>query len=70
MSVRIVLILALIFNLPTRLIDFVLFFLHVDLDVSVFMEIPAGMVMQGAEKSKYIIELKKSLYGLRQGSFN
>lgn len=70
MSVRLVLILALIFNLPTRSIDFVLAFPQAELDVPVFMEIPAGMVVEGAEQGEYIIELKKSLYGLRQGSFN
>lgn len=70
MSVRVVLILAQLHNLPTRSIDFVLAFPQAELDIPVFMELPMGMEIEGSDKREYIILLKKSLYGLKQASYN
>ena len=44
------------------------------LEVDVFMEIPQGMVLSGVPKtgqrSKYVLKLNNSLYGLNQASAN
>ena len=56
------------------MIDFVLAFPQAKLDVDVFMKIPAGMVISGVPKtgqrSKYVLKLNSSLYGLKQASAN
>jgi hypothetical protein len=61
-----------ILKLNTQAIDFVLAFPQADLDVPVYMELPAGMILDGKgdSSSTYILRLNKSLYGLKQGSFN
>ena len=69
MSVRLLLIVALIHDLPARSIDFVLAFPQAELDVPVFMELPVGMEVARVI-GVYIIELKPSLYGLKQDSCN
>ena len=71
-SIRFLLIVAQILDLDTQAIDFVLAFPRADLDVPVYMELPAGMDLeeQGENSSRYMLRLSKSLYGLKQGSFN
>ena len=61
-SVRFLLIVAEILNLNTRAIDFVLAFPQADLDVPVYMELPAGMEING-QRSAYVLSLNVSLYG-------
>ena len=70
MSVRLMLIISIIHDLPVRSVDFVLAFPQADLDVPVFMELPAGMEIEDARPGEYVIELKKSLYGLKQSGLN
>ena len=70
MSVRLILILAIIHDLPARAIDFVLAFPQAELDTPVYMELPAGCDPDSGSRHEYIIELKKSLYGLKQASLN
>ena len=43
-----------------------------DPDVPVYMELTSGMDLEGHGKnsSKYLLKLKKSLYGLKNASFN
>ena len=57
---------AQILKLDTKEIDLLLAFPQADLDVPVFMELPAGMDLSGHgnDTSKYLLKLKKSLYGL------
>ncbi len=72
-SVRFLLILAHIFDLDTRAIDFVLAFPQAKLDVPVYMFVPAGMQLEGIPDGAYhmyILKLEKSLYGLKQASAN
>jgi hypothetical protein len=71
-SVRFLLIIAEILEIDTKAIDFVLAFPQADLDVPVYMELPAGMEISayGNYSSRYILRLRKSLYGLKQASFN
>ena len=71
-SIRFLLIIAQILDLNTQAIDFVLAFPQADLDVPVYMELPAGMDLEGKgeNSSGYVLRLNKSLYGLKQGSYN
>ena len=72
-SIRFLLVVAEILMLNTQAIDFVLVFpQQADLGVPVYMELPAGMVLEGKNKSSstYVLKSHKSLYGLKQGSFN
>ena len=74
LSVRILFALSVIHNLDIRSIDFVLAFPQSKLDVDVFfMEFPRGFapeVVPDGDTSKYVLNLNKSLYGLKQATFN
>ena len=74
MSVRFILTVAKIHDLDTQVIDFVLAFPQAKLDVDVFMELPAGMIISGipktGQRSNYVLKLNSSLYGLKQASAN
>ena len=65
-----ILILAIVHDLPAHAIDFVLAFPQAELDVPVFMELPVGCDPTFGPREDYLIELKKSLYGLKQASLN
>lgn len=70
LSVRLLLCISLINRLSTSTIDFTLAFPQADLDVDVFMELPAGMVGPDGTRKLYVLKLNKSLYGLKQASYN
>ena len=61
-----------ILKLDTKSIGFVLGFPQDNLDVPVYMELPSGMDLadHGKDSSKYLLKLKKSLYGLNNASLN
>ncbi len=63
LSVRPFLLIAKIYNLDSKAIDFVLAFPHVDLDVDIWMYLPIGFQVDGVtednSESKYILKLKK-----------
>ena len=65
-----ILILAIIHDLPACAIDFVLAFPQAKLDVPVFMELPVGTDPGSGNRADYLIEFKKSLYGSKQASLN
>ena len=65
-SVRLLLILATLYGLETKSIDFVLAFPQADLDTDVFMELPYGF--QYGYKGQYVLKLKKNLYGLKSAA--
>src|SRR6056300_1305894 len=69
-SVRFLLAVAEIMQLETQAIDFVLAFPQADLDLPVYMELPAGMELPGQSSSGHLLLLKKNLYGLKQASYN
>ena len=70
-SIRFLLVLSEIAGLESKSIDFVLAFPQADLDVPVYMELPAGMQIEGAAHPKHhVLLLRKSLYGLKQASAN
>ena len=60
MSVRLMLIISIIHDLPVRSVDFVLAFPQADLDVPVFMELPAGLELEDSRPGEYVIKLRKS----------
>jgi hypothetical protein len=54
-------------------IHFVLAFPQADLDVLVYMELPAGVDpvnVSDGDRCRYILKLNKSLYGLKQAGYN
>ena len=63
---------AKIHDLDTKVIDVVFAFPQPKLDVDVFMEIPAGMVLSGPpgsfHREKYVLKSNKSLHMLKQAS--
>ena len=61
MSVWLILILAILHDLPAQAIDFVLAFPQAELDVSVFMEFPIGTETDVIPCHKMVIQLKKLL---------
>ena len=71
-SVRFLMIVAQILKLYTKAIDFVLAFPQYDPDVPVYIELTSGMDLAGHGKdiSKYLLKLKKSLYGFKNASLN
>ena len=67
-SVRLLLVLSLIYNLETKSIDFVLAFSQAELKRDVFMALPYGFGY--GERRQYVLKLKKNLYGLSDASYN
>ena len=67
------LIVAKIHKLESKSIDFVLAFPQADLDVPVYMELPAGVTpleVEDTNRKQYVLRLNKSLYGLKQAGHN
>ncbi len=72
-SVWLLLIVAKIHGLSSKSINFVLAFLQTDLDVPVYMELPAGVNPVNVNEDnqcRYVLKLNKSLYGLKQAGYN
>jgi len=71
-SVHLLLLIAIMNDLPTTAIDFVLAFPQATLgpDERIYMEIPAGMDSPGTDRKQYVLKLKKNLYGLKQAGLN
>ena len=68
--IRALMTLAMIHHLKSTSIDFVLTFPQADLDVDIFMELPAGMDLGDYHKKDYVLKLRKNLYGLKQAGYN
>ena len=67
------LIVAKIHKLESKSIDFVLAFPQADLDVPVYMELPAGVIpleVEDTDRKQYVLRLNKSMYGLEQAGHN
>jgi hypothetical protein len=65
-SIRLCLILALLFEWKTCQIDFVLAFPQADVECELFMHLPRGLTFPGIHRSTHCLKLKKNLYGSRQ----
>ena len=74
MSVRLLLAITKIFKLGSKVIDFVLAFPQADLGVDIWMYLSIGFEVdretEEDSKRSYVLELNKSLYVLKQASFN
>lgn len=66
LSIRLVLILSIIFGWHTRQVDFVLAYPQAPVETELFMEIPQGVELKGATKKDYVLRLKRNLYGQKQ----
>ena len=70
-SIRFLLVLSETVGLKSKALYFVLAFLQADLDVPVYMELLAGMEIEGAKHEKqHVLLLKKIIYGRKQASAN
>jgi hypothetical protein len=70
-TVCLILLLARIYKLEPKAIDFVLAFPQAELDVDIWMYLPIVLQIDTENESKcYILKLNKSLYGLKQASLN
>ncbi len=70
-TVHLILMLARIYKLESKAIDFVLAFPQAELDVDIWMYLPIGFQVDTENESKcYILKLNKSLYGFKQASLN
>jgi hypothetical protein len=72
-SVRLLLIVAKIHGLVSKSIDFVLAFPQAELDVDVYMELPAGVNpvnVSDENHRRYVLKLNKNLYRLKQAGYN
>jgi hypothetical protein len=71
-SVKLLLVTAKIHGLESKSIDFVLAFPQADLNVDIWMDLPISFkpIKDPDHKSHYVLKLQKSLYGLKQASFN
>jgi hypothetical protein len=57
----------------SKSIDFIFAFPQADLDVPIYMELPAGFNpanVSDGDRHRYILKLNKSLYGLKQAGYN
>ena len=72
-SIQLLLIIARIHGLKSKSIVFVLAFPQANLDVPVYMELPAGINptnVSDGDRHRYVLKLNKSLYGLKQAGYN
>jgi hypothetical protein len=70
-TLRLILLLAQIYKLDSKAIDFVLAFPQAEFDVNIRMYLPIGFQVDTETESKmYILKLNKGLYGLKQASLN
>jgi hypothetical protein len=63
---------AKLYGLQSKNVVFVLILPEADLDVPVYMELPAGINpidVSDIDCCRYILKLNKSLYGLKQAGF-
>jgi hypothetical protein len=72
-SIGLLLIVAKIHGLKSKSIDFILVFHQADLDIPVYMELPAGvnpLNVFDIDRRRYVLKLNKSLYDLKQAGYN
>ena len=70
-AVCLLLVIASLNKIPTRSIDFVLAFPQAELEVPVYMELPAGFNPKGGGSKKgFVLKVVKNLNGLKNASLN
>jgi hypothetical protein len=65
-SIRLTLVLSLIYQWTTRQIDFVLAFPQADVECELYMELPRGLIFDGCHRDTHCLKLLKNLYGQKQ----
>jgi hypothetical protein len=65
-SIRLTLVLSLIYQWKTRQIDFVLAFPQADVECELYMELPRGLIFDGCHRDTHCLILLKNLYGQKQ----
>jgi hypothetical protein len=65
-SIRLTLVLSLIYQWKTRQIDFVLAFPQADVECELDMELPRGLIFEGCHRVTHCLKLLKNLYGQKQ----
>ena len=65
-AIRILLIHTVIFKWHTRQIDFVLAYPQADIEIPLYMKVPAGIKVKGKKGKKAVLKLIKNLYGQKQ----
>ena len=71
-SIKLILVIAMIHGLESKSIYFLLAFLQADLDIDIRMELPIGFqpIEDPSSPQQYVLKLRKNLYGLKQASVN
>ena len=69
-SVRILMQLAVQYNLTIHQMDVKTAFLNAPIDCELYVEQPKGFVVKGGSAENLVVKLKKSLYGLKQSGRN
>ena len=74
LSVRLILAIAKLHNLDSKAIDLLLAFPQADLEEDIWMYLPIGFQVDGlteaSSERSLLLKLNKTLYGLKQGSYN
>ena len=65
-SIRLILVLALLNNWHTRQIDFVLAYPQANIEFDMYMELPAGIETKYGNGKTHVLQLLKNLYGQKQ----
>eukprot|EP00957_Ditylum_brightwellii_P148690 11320339-Ditylum_brightwellii.AAC.1 len=61
-TVRTLLAIASIHNLPSKCIDFVSAYPQAKLDIDIFMELPIGIDLHKGNSKEYVLSLNRSIY--------
>lgn len=64
--IRLVLIISLLQDWPTRQLDYTLAFPQAPIERDLYMRIPAGYAIEGGKRDEYVLRLNKNLYGQKQ----
>ena len=74
LTIRLILAIAKIHSIDSKVIDFVLAFPQVDLEEYICMQLPIVFQVYGKTEAdsyrQYVLRLNKQFYGIKQGSFN
>jgi hypothetical protein len=65
-SIRLCLVMTLLFNWQTRQIDFVLAFPQADAECDLFVQLPRGVTFPDVHRSTHCLKLIKNLHGTKQ----
>ncbi len=65
-SVRLILVLSLLYGWSTRQVDFVLAYPQAPIECDLYMKLPKGIVVPGCDPAEYCLKLVKNIYGQKQ----